>query len=79
MQGSMSKAMVLCGKAVPKFECVLVPSQESGSQQLKTEVDLGCNFYVQAEVWVASEQGYWQLDASIISQQRLKFNLGYVT
>ncbi|KAM6982356.1 protein UXT [Tautogolabrus adspersus] len=24
--------------------------QESGSQQLKTEVDLGCNFYVQAEV-----------------------------
>lgn len=50
MQGSMSKAMVLCGKAVPKFECVLVPSQESGSHQLKTEVDLGCNFYVQAEV-----------------------------
>uniref|UniRef100_A0A3Q3LMC0 Ubiquitously-expressed, prefoldin-like chaperone n=1 Tax=Labrus bergylta TaxID=56723 RepID=A0A3Q3LMC0_9LABR len=25
-------------------------SPESGSQQLKTEVDLGCNFYVQAEV-----------------------------
>ncbi|XP_023281769.1 protein UXT [Seriola lalandi dorsalis] len=24
--------------------------QESGSQQLKTDVDLGCNFYVQAEV-----------------------------
>ncbi|CAJ1085653.1 protein UXT [Xyrichtys novacula] len=24
--------------------------QESGLQQLKTEVDLGCNFYVQAEV-----------------------------
>ncbi|XP_068194551.1 protein UXT [Antennarius striatus] len=24
--------------------------QESGSQRLKTEVDLGCNFYVQAEV-----------------------------
>ncbi|XP_074538468.1 protein UXT [Halichoeres trimaculatus] len=28
--------------------------QESGSQQLKTEVDLGCNFYVQAEVEDAS-------------------------
>lgn len=24
--------------------------QESGSQQLKTDVDLGCNFFVQAEV-----------------------------
>ncbi|TKS65230.1 Protein UXT [Collichthys lucidus] len=24
--------------------------QDSGSQQLKTDVDLGCNFYVQAEV-----------------------------
>lgn len=24
--------------------------QEAGSQQLKTDVDLGCNFYVQAEV-----------------------------
>ncbi|XP_071769210.1 protein UXT [Centroberyx gerrardi] len=28
--------------------------QESGSQQLKTEVDLGCNFYVQAHVEDAS-------------------------
>ncbi|XP_041858933.1 protein UXT isoform X2 [Melanotaenia boesemani] len=24
--------------------------QEAGSQQLKTDVDLGCNFYVQAEI-----------------------------
>lgn len=28
--------------------------QESGSQRLKTDVDLGCNFYVQAEVEDAS-------------------------
>ncbi|XP_040921764.1 protein UXT [Toxotes jaculatrix] len=28
--------------------------QDSGSQQLKTDVDLGCNFYVQAEVEDAS-------------------------
>lgn len=28
--------------------------QDSGSQQLKTEVDLGCNFYVQAEIEDAS-------------------------
>ncbi|KAM9351111.1 protein UXT [Symphorus nematophorus] len=28
--------------------------QEAGSQQLKTDVDLGCNFYVQAEIEDAS-------------------------
>lgn len=46
---SLFKSMVLCDK-VNQSECVHVCLQESGSRQLKTDVDLGCNFYVQAEV-----------------------------
>ena len=35
-----------------------VSLQEAGSQRLKTDVDLGCNFFVQAEVW-APHQSLW--------------------
>lgn len=37
-------------KQIVKCEFVRMCLQESGSRKLKTDVDLGCNFYVQAEV-----------------------------